>query len=386
MTNIILVSSIIFIIIILFVLRTKDKENFYESDSLVCQEPPKIKPTQYGNNENNKKCSDYNNKCTEKTAIKVNNQCPDMEKYVLRTSVISEDKNCPACICPKISGSIDCNNDNLNATINDQKKQIKDLNNTINHTKIKDCGKEKCREIAKENPGYICSRGTTPCITIERPIQFDEKTCPVVEPCRKTPPKIIKIKEPCDKDCGKKYKIVGIKTVESKRKILELVQKMLDDPNDQNLDKLNEVKELLDDHNLMSHDNLEKQNKEYEDKIKHLKKRLHHTTLAPTKKHHRDRETEREREREDLDELRRLIKEKNNNNDNKNEINNNIKKIADLESKLKNLENEQKETPSPTSIAQVLNNDNNNNNNNEQYPSKTWENNDNFLQYSKCLV
>ena len=318
-----LIGIIVFIIIVCVGLNKMDnsQENF-ETENVLCEKSDGSDETSSSNNcpvEPDYDPSEYAKKTDiEKDCPNV----PNMSEYVLKSSIPSNHR-CPSCICPKISANgISCGK--IDKDLEKCKKHNKKLQNDLEQRPIQDCSHSNCAKLAKQNPGKICSKGDKPCIFIEKQVNIpkSEFSCPEVKPCVTT----------------------------SEKNVVNIVQSMLDEPNQDNLTHLQTVNDLLEQINLESRQDLSDEVSKLEEQLKHLRQQQKQTTThkphhkphhkPPHKPHHR----------------------KNNNNNNTiyndydypTEYDNNRleEKILEFEQKLKDTTNNLT-TPSPTQLQHI---------------------------------
>ena len=257
---------------------------------------------------------------------------------------------------------------------------------------VTNCNPTLCRDYAKDPENRICSEGSKPVIYIEKKIEPPELDCPKPLPCPEKEPKIIKIQEPCDKDCGKKYNIVGIKTIQSKRQILELVDKMLKEPNKKNLDELQKVKNLLGSETLIPYNELEKDYDSLKKEVKELKNKLYKPTTTTNRphhsSHHRPHHSSHHSSQDRPQDSSHHSSHYRYPTDYNNENNRMEERIINFERQLKDAKNALQNTPSPTNLNEIINNKTINRNvggYSSDEDSYGLLNNKFSSNYSKCL-
>lgn len=156
----------------------------------------------------------------KKSEIENSMKCPkvpDLKDYVLKSTIPPAAK-CPSCICPKVK---------VSAGFCKKCPKPEDI-----CPKPKPCTVDQCKNIVS------CPRcPAPPKIKIPKIKCPSPKPCPKERPC----PKVTR----CPPNQCPKCKYYGIKTVESKKSIKQLLEELMrsDDPN--KYDLINELRELL---------------------------------------------------------------------------------------------------------------------------------------------
>ena len=167
-----------------------------------CPVPPDYDPSQY----------------IRKTEIDTEIRCPkmpDLKDYVLKSTIPPATK-CPPCICPKVNVSAGfC-------------KKCPDPAEIC--PKPAPCDEDKCKNVIK------CP--APPPAPVQEPLQ-----CPPPQPCPKQQP-CPKV-ERCPPNQSPKCKYYGVKTVDSKKPLEQLLQDLLDSNDPDKTAKLNKLRELL---------------------------------------------------------------------------------------------------------------------------------------------
>jgi hypothetical protein len=167
-----------------------------------CPVPPDYDPSHY----------------IKKTEIDTEVRCPkmpDLRNYVLKSTIPPATK-CPPCICPKV---------NVSAGFCKKCPEPEEI-----CPRPKPCNAEKCRNVIK------CPTPTPP--PKQKPLKCPPpQPCPGQLPC----PKV----ERCPPNQSPKCKYYGVKTVDSKKPIDELIQALLDGNDPDKTAQLNKLRELL---------------------------------------------------------------------------------------------------------------------------------------------
>lgn len=167
-----------------------------------CPVPPDYDPSQY----------------IKKTEIDTEIRCPkmpDLKDYVLKSTIPPATK-CPPCICPKV---------NVSAGFCKKCPDPKEI-----CPKPEPCDTEQCKNVIK------CPTPLPP------PVQEPLK-CPPPQPCPKQQP-CPKV-ERCPPNISPKCKYYGVKTVDSKKPLEQLLEDLLDSNDPDKTEKLNKLRELL---------------------------------------------------------------------------------------------------------------------------------------------
>jgi len=167
-----------------------------------CPVPPNYDPSQY----------------IKKTEIDTEIRCPkmpDLKDYVLKSTIPPATK-CPPCICPKV---------NVSAGFCKKCPKPEDI-----CPKPAPCDSDQCKNVIK------CPELPPP--PIQEPLECPPpQACPKQQPC----PKV----ERCPPNQCPKCKYYGVKTVDSKKPLEQLLQDLLDSNDPNKTEKLNKLRELL---------------------------------------------------------------------------------------------------------------------------------------------
>ena len=189
-----------------------DDENYVERKSIV-------KAAQSAANEFCPVSPDFDiSQYVKKTEIPNLTKCPkvpDMKNFVLKSSIPPASK-CPACICPKVKVSSGfC-------------KKCPDPKDIC--PKPAPCGPEQCKNIVE------CPKCPAP--PKQKPIR-----CPPPKPCPEPP--ACPAPTRCPPNQCPKCKYYGIKTVENKKSIEEMLEDLMMGNDPKKFQKLNKLRELL---------------------------------------------------------------------------------------------------------------------------------------------
>jgi len=167
-----------------------------------CPVPPDYDPSQY----------------IKKTEIDTEIRCPkmpDLKDYVLKSTIPPATK-CPPCICPKV---------NVSAGFCKKCPDPKEI-----CPKPEPCNTDQCRNVIK------CPTPVPP--PVQEPLKCPPpQACPKQQPC----PKV----ERCPPNISPKCKYYGVKTVDSKKPLEQLLEDLLDSNDPDKTEKLNQLRELL---------------------------------------------------------------------------------------------------------------------------------------------